>query len=142
MARISSVMLRISLPAISGAAIRHQRLKCARYSVVVIPPLPTSSMSGSFQWPGPEANSMPSCKSRICTTPWPPHFISTSHLSCMSPVDRQRLPTSLAHSHGLVDPHSQMLKTIGRPDFASASRMSEYDAMESCDEWLHQSYLR
>ena len=47
------VMLRRSLPAISGAASMDHRLKCERYSVVVMPPLPTSSMSGSFQWPGP-----------------------------------------------------------------------------------------
>ena len=37
----------------SGAAMIAQRLKWLRYSTSVIPPLPTSSMSGSFQWPGP-----------------------------------------------------------------------------------------
>ena len=30
-----------------------QKLKWARFSAGVRPPLPTSSMSGSFQWPGP-----------------------------------------------------------------------------------------
>src|SRR5438552_11527701 len=43
----------MSLPISSGAAITAQRLKWVRYSVAVMPPLPTSSMSGSFQWPGP-----------------------------------------------------------------------------------------
>ena len=32
---------------------RHHRLMCVRYSSVVMWPLPISSMSGSFQWPGP-----------------------------------------------------------------------------------------
>ena len=64
-------------------------------------------------------------QSRICTTPMPPHFSLPSHLSRMSPVVRHRLPTSFAHSHGFVDPHSQRLNTMGRPDFASASRMME-----------------
>ena len=37
----------------SGAAITDHREKWERYSVSVMPPLPTSSMSGSFQCPGP-----------------------------------------------------------------------------------------
>ena len=41
------------VPAISGAAISAHRLNSVRLSVAVIEPLPTSSMSGSFQWPGP-----------------------------------------------------------------------------------------
>ena len=32
---------------------KAHKLKCERYSTSVMPPLPTSSMSGSFQWPGP-----------------------------------------------------------------------------------------
>src|ERR1035438_1703862 len=48
---VSSVMLRRSLPAISGADSMHQRLMWVRYSSAVIPPLPTSSISGSFQCP-------------------------------------------------------------------------------------------
>ena len=61
-----------------------------------------------------------------------PFFALPSHLSTMSPVVRQRLPTSLAHSHGLVEPHSHRLNTMGRPDLASASRMMEYEASEFC----------
>ena len=60
----------------------------------------------------------------------------------MSPVVRHRLPTSRAQSHGLVEPHSHRLNTIGRPDFFSASRMIEYDAAEFCVLVLHQSYFR
>ena len=50
---VSGVILRRSLPAIRGAAKIAHKLKCERYSVLVMPPLPTSSMSGSFQCPGP-----------------------------------------------------------------------------------------
>lgn len=75
--------------------------KCERYSVSVMPPLPTSSMSGSFQCPGPAY-----CASgRFCLR------IETiePQLSPMSPVVRQSCPTSAAHSQGLFSPHSQML---------------------------------
>src|SRR5277367_2491861 len=111
---ISGVILRTSFPAMSGAASRHHKLKCARYSVVLIPPLPTSSISGSFQCPGPAYVSRPSCKSRILRKPMEYSFLQ-SQQSAMSPVVRHRFPTSLAHSHGLLEPHSQRLKTIGRP---------------------------
>src|ERR1051325_4233261 len=138
----SGDMLRRSFPAIKGDASRHHKLKCARYSVVVIPPLPTSSMSGSFQCPGPACDSSPSWRSRIWTTPMPPQSRLQSQQSWMSPVVRQRLPTSLAHSHGFAVPHSQMLNTIGRPDLNSASRMIEYEAGAFCVLVEHQSYFR
>ena len=54
MARLAGVMLRRSVPAISGESIAAHRLNSDWYSVVVMSPLPTSSMSGSFQAPGPE----------------------------------------------------------------------------------------
>jgi hypothetical protein len=60
----------------------------------------------------------------------------------MSPVVRQRLPTSLAHNHGLDVPHSQILKTIGLPAFNNASRMIEYDAGAFCVAVEHQSYFK
>src|SRR4029453_9655672 len=53
MSSVSREMLRRSLPAMSGAARSAQKLKWARDSDALRPPLPTSSMSGSFQWPGP-----------------------------------------------------------------------------------------
>jgi hypothetical protein len=54
--RIASVCADIdrrSLPAISGDAITAHSAKCDRISVSVIPPRPTSSMSGSLNRPGP-----------------------------------------------------------------------------------------
>ncbi len=41
----------------------------------------------------------------------------------MSPVVRHRWPISGAHSQGALSPHSQTLKTIGRPAANSASRI-------------------
>src|SRR6266446_4470551 len=119
-------MLRKSFPAINGAARMHHKLKCERYSVVVIPPLPTSSMSGSFQCPGPAKLSSPTCKSKIFTIPssqqFPSgHFFMLDHLSVMSPVVRHWLPMSFAHSRGFAVPHSHMLKRIGRPVAFGAS---------------------
>src|SRR5271157_435390 len=141
-------MLRRSLPAMSGAARIAHRLKCERYSVSLIPPLPTSSMSGSFQCPGPAYDCKPTCKSRLISIPFAQqlpsgHFAWPSNLSLMSPVERQRFPpTSLPQSHGLAVPHSQMLSTMGRPDASKAARMLAYDALASCVVVLHQSYFR
>src|SRR5436190_23855867 len=134
---MSGAILRKSFPAISGAVRMHHKLTWVRYSVVVIPPLPTSSMSGSFQCPGP-ANAARS--SLACT-----REIMLDQLSLMSPVVRQRLPTSAPHSHtfgGPVRPHSQMLYTIGRPVLASASRMALYLVCASTFWLLQLSYLR
>ncbi len=89
--------------------------KCERYSVSVMPPLPTSSMSGSFQCPGPAYRA----RGRFCL-----RIDSIEpQLSLMSPVVRHRCPMSEAHSQGLFSPHSQMLKTIGRPVAFRASRI-------------------
>ena len=51
------------------------------------------------------------------------HLVWPSHLSEMSPVVRQRFPTAFAQSQGRLVPHSQMLKTMGRPEASSAARM-------------------
>src|SRR5437764_14435535 len=51
MSRVPGDMARTSSPAMSGAAMMAQRLKWARYSSSVMPPFPTSSMSGSFHAP-------------------------------------------------------------------------------------------
>ena len=50
--RVSGLILLRSLPASSGAARIAHRLIWVRYSSGFMPPLPTSSMSGSFQFPG------------------------------------------------------------------------------------------
>ncbi len=98
---VSGVASRRSLPISSGAAMTDHRLKWLRYSRSVMPPLPTSSMSGSFQWPGPaySASTM-FCLAMLSMLP---------QVSLMSPVVRHRWPTSFAHSHGSFWPHSQML---------------------------------
>ena len=132
-ARVVSIIVRTSLPAISGAAIMAQRLKCARYSVWVMPPLPTSSMSGSFQPPGRATCQYCDDRSTIDST--------LLHRSAMSPVVRHRLPTAGAHVHGSLRPHSQMLNTIARPLAASASRKIVYRVRASRPSVLHQSIL-
>ena len=50
---ISSLIFVISHPISKGALLMHQRPKCVLYSVNVIPPFPTSNISGSFHPPGP-----------------------------------------------------------------------------------------
>ncbi len=101
MSKVACDALRRSVPISSGAAIIDHSEKWLRYSVSVIPPLPTSSMSGSFQWPGPAYGASGAFALKIETM--------LSHTSLMSPVVRHRCPTSAAHSHGLFSPHSQML---------------------------------
>ena len=59
-------------------------------------------------------------------TPWAfqvPWSLMPSNLHQMSGVVRQRWPIFPAHSHGLLLPHSQMLKAMGRPAACSASRI-------------------
>jgi hypothetical protein len=52
-----------------GAASRLHRLMWVRYSVVVISPWPTCSMSGSFQWPGQRTfRGPPAGRSRSATS--------------------------------------------------------------------------
>lgn len=63
-----SLMLRRSLPAMSGEFMIAQSEKCER-SWASVMPLPTSIMSMSFQWPGPANLRSFSCLSRIGNTP-------------------------------------------------------------------------
>ena len=72
-------------------------------------------MSGSFQWPGPAYLRKPSCRSRMCNTPyschWPSWSIMPSNLAKMSPVVRQDWPMPFAQVHGLlVAPFAQTEK--------------------------------
>src|SRR5664279_899014 len=81
---VTADMVRMSLPANNGAAVSAQRLMCVRYSSSVMWPLPTSSMSGSFQWPGAAYGAR-----------WlwlNPMVDMLSQLSLMSPVVRHRFP--------------------------------------------------
>jgi hypothetical protein len=87
---------------------------CVLYSTSVIPPLPISSMSGSFQWPTCEYFAQASC-------PNPMRSID-AHRSWMSPVVRHRLPPAFAaHSPALFCPYWQRAYTIGRPVSRSAT---------------------
>jgi hypothetical protein len=84
--------VRTSVPMSSGAAIMAHMLMWVRYSVSVIPPLPISIMSGSFQLPGPAYGYSGAFCSMIERR--------LGQLSLMSPVVRHRSPTSAAHCHG------------------------------------------
>src|SRR5581483_9489989 len=78
---------RKSLTSNSGALSSDQRLKWDVYSVVVMPPLPTSSMSGSLN-PTLRANgSSPFC--------WSSSEVMLPQESEMSPVVRQSEPPVL-----------------------------------------------
>jgi hypothetical protein len=137
---IAGAMSRKSLPAINGAASSAHRLKCVRYSSFDIRPLPTSSMSGSFQWPGPAKRASGPCENPIADM--------RSQLSLMSSDVRHRLPpASGAHSATLARPYWQMLNTSRRVTRCSASPMRWYTARMSESSRqirpaLHQSYFR
>src|SRR5438874_8750175 len=133
MSRVAAGMVRTSFPAISGAAMMAHRLKWARYSSSVMPPLPTSSMSGSFHAPGAAASAYWAFKSS--------RAIMLAQRSPMSPVVRHRFPVRGPHSHGRFEPHSQILNTIGRPALAIASRNLAYWVGASSHLELQQSYL-
>ncbi|CAM5281308.1 hypothetical protein SCANM63S_07268 [Streptomyces canarius] len=65
----SADMVRMSLPAMSGALSSAQRAKWERDSVSVRPGRPTTSMSGSFQCPGPDCAASGAVTSRTLPTP-------------------------------------------------------------------------
>ncbi len=133
--RVSALIVRMSFPATSGAFSSDHRLKCARPSVPVSEPTPTSSMSGSFQPPGPEYASSPTCWSRMPVIEF--------QLAWMSPVVRQELPTGIPQVHTLSCPQLHKLYTIGRPVAARASRMAVYRCCPFLPWWSPQlSYLR
>lgn len=111
--RVSADALRRSVPISSGADIIAHMLMWVSYSRVVMPPLPISSMSGSFQAPGRAAEN----SGAFCVM----IELRLVQLSWMSSVVRHRLPTSAAHSHGWTRPHSHSEYTIGRPVARSAS---------------------
>src|SRR5208283_2099283 len=117
MSRTSFDTFRRSFPAINGAANIAHKEKWARLSLNVRLPFPTSSISGSFQCPGPAYLRRPFCISKMYITPHelylPPCASIQSQHEVMSSVVLQRWPTDPAHSHGLLLPHSHMLNTIG-----------------------------
>ncbi len=120
---VVSVIARTSQPSMSGAARMHHSVKWVRYSSTVQPPaatlpspcMPTTSMSGSFQWPGPAYGWRSCCRSK-------PMSETEPQLSLMSPVVRHMCaPARVApQSQGFIMPHSHMLNTMGRPVMRSA----------------------
>src|SRR5258708_2572383 len=102
----------------SGAASMHHIEKCARSSSAVMP-FPTSSISGSFQWPGPAYFRIAFCELIIFSTLLGDHpplfFLMPENIGPISSVLRHKWPTGAAHSQGLFLPHSQRLNIMGRP---------------------------
>ena len=96
----SRINSRTSLPRMSGAAMKHQRVKWLRFSSAVKSPLPTSSISGSFQLPLPEY------LKRLTLTSYMPR--TDFQFAWISGVVRQRLPAAAPQRHERFLPHSQM----------------------------------
>src|ERR1700752_4139112 len=84
---VSADICERSLPASSGEARIAHKLMWVRYSLYFIPPLPTSSISGSFQWPGPAYLERPAWEN--------PMLDMLMYLSWMSSVVRQLFPPTL-----------------------------------------------
>ena len=116
-----------SLPRIRGAAIMHQSEKWLLFSSYVKLPLPTSSISGSFQPPG-EA-----------------YFHSLTLTSYIARIDAQngfisgvvlhKFPAEPPHIHGILKPHSQIEKTIGFssvPFFSAISLLACFRHLPMC----------
>ena len=101
-AKVLYDMLLKSHPIKRGDFKRAQRAKWDWYSSCDIPPFPTSSISGSFQAPGPAYFDNPSCLSRL--------WIKDTQTSLMSIVVLQEFPTFWAHSYGFYLPHSHIEK--------------------------------
>ena len=112
---VSSFMFETSHPMIRGAFIKHHKLKWLRYSVVVIPLLPTSNMSGSFHPPGPAWSAARLFRYRLESI--------ESQLSLMSFVVLHELPTARPQVGTSCRPHSQREKNKGCPVAFKASRM-------------------
>src|SRR5207244_8597334 len=102
------ILLRKSFPASNGAARIDHKLICVLYSSSLMPPLPISSMSGSFQCPGPAHGASSSWEKPI--------LVIESQVSRMSPVVRQALPpTSAPPFHTSARPYWHSLSRQGRP---------------------------
>src|SRR6266566_5062775 len=121
MERRRKVVTPKSFPASSGAARIDHRLICVRYSSSFIPPLPISSMSGSFQCPGAAYGASASCANPI--------LLIDSQVSRISPVVREVFPpTSGPHFHTSARPYWHRLYKIGLPTLSSASPIIWYTA--------------
>src|SRR5271156_3858411 len=101
----------------SGAESRHQSETWVYCSLCVRPvgcgwPQPTSpttSMSGSFQWPGPAKEAQRAC--------WKPMPDMLPHVSVMSPVVRHELDSR--DQSDVNGAELERLKTTSRPELRS-----------------------
>ena len=112
---------------------------CVRYSVSVIPPLPISSMSGSFQCPGAGVR-----RERALGESDALHGLpSIADVAGGAPQIAAYLRGPIST---LRRPYWHRLNTIRRPDAASASPIAAYRACSSASEYSmrapHQSYFR
>ena len=102
-----------SQPIINGALLIAHRAKWVFSSSRVNPPLPTSSISGSFQPPGPDLEARFTFSLKLNSI--------DPHMSLMSDVVRKELPIDLPHSGTSSRPPLQREKNIYRPVALRAS---------------------
>src|SRR6185312_4420646 len=102
------------VPEMRGAAISDQR-ENSLWSSVVLMPLPISSMSGSFQWPGPAYGAR--------ATFWWKMLSMLAKPALMSVVVRQELPTPAPQVQTFSWPQLHRENRMGRPVACRALRM-------------------
>ena len=109
---IVSFIVLILLPAIRGAAIIHHIAKCERHSVGVNASFPISSISGSFQCPGPANGARFSIFIKNCneshTAPISYAIKTILDIACCTPHSSN----TFAHSQGLECPTHKGLTTL------------------------------
>jgi len=140
--RIFLSILRRSHPTIRGEASMHHIEKCITFSSYVRSPLPTWSISASFQCPGPAYGQRGAIISIIFRMLAPPQYAVPSVVAIISSDTLHISPIPFPHSHGLFVPHSQIDRTIGRPVLFKASHMVKYASRALAPLLWHQSYLR
>ena len=108
-----------------------------------MPPLPTSSMSGSFQWPGPGV----AARGRLLVDDRDDAQAAPSVLAVPAVLDvagrAPQVADARAPSARLGVPHSHMLNTMGRP--VASQRVAHHACRRLArvePSVLHQSYLR
>src|SRR6185437_3627207 len=111
---VSADMSRTSFPASNGDRSMDHIVMCVLYSLSLMPPLPISSMSGSFQCPTVAYGAILSWLNPI--------FDMDFQLSEISPVVRQELPPTFAPQFQTSSrPYWHKLNTIGRCVACNAS---------------------
>jgi hypothetical protein len=129
---VSSDILLRSQPIRKGDLRAAHSTKYASYSLGFMPPLPTSSMSGSFQWLGVLLE--------------PQLFVQDRHEGVPVVGDVAVGPPGVAHGDaqvaGLSTPHSHIDKKMRLPVLLRASRMGGYRTFGEVPSVLQLLYLR